>query len=329
MEKTSVGDKIKQLRTRKGLLQSDLADHLSVTNGAISNWETNRRLPSIEELKKICLFFDVPLDFFAEAPNFGFPEDHHHYQQLSKATSVTIRLQKPYCQACTYLLISAATLLLSGFLSGVVAIYLWFFAVFSIIVHVMTIQVQRNSRQEALSKTLQIEEGTRVAYLHPLDEDLMFKMKRTYARIIIFSFVMQIIFLITVYMMFSDLKFYLGIILMVFLTLAMFVFDYNRLFAFQDGQLMTKEVSYQDFHSGYRYLRFFVSVVMSIVSLLLVTAVFLLFEQTRELLFYRLIILGSIGVSFLFNYGLYVAMNKFKIGYEICLLDEHDQVTSI
>ncbi len=112
MNGITVGEKIKQLRTRKGLLQSDLADHLSVTNGAISNWETNRRLPSIEELKKICLFFDVPLDYFAESPNFEFSEEHVQYHRSPKMASVTIRHLGPCCEDCTYLIGAALMLFL-------------------------------------------------------------------------------------------------------------------------------------------------------------------------------------------------------------------------
>ncbi|MCF7932802.1 MAG: helix-turn-helix domain-containing protein [Acholeplasmataceae bacterium] len=64
-DKYSIGERIRTIRIQTQTKQRELARHLSVTNSTISNWENGRRLPSIEELKRIAIYFDISLDFFS------------------------------------------------------------------------------------------------------------------------------------------------------------------------------------------------------------------------------------------------------------------------
>ena len=48
-----IGKIISQLRNDKGLNQRELAIHLGVSNGAIGMWETGKRQPDLETIKKI------------------------------------------------------------------------------------------------------------------------------------------------------------------------------------------------------------------------------------------------------------------------------------
>ena len=61
------GDKLKQLRTLKGLSQEQLAKRMSITKSMVSAYENSVRLPSYDVLIKIALFFNVSMDYF-----FGF-----------------------------------------------------------------------------------------------------------------------------------------------------------------------------------------------------------------------------------------------------------------
>ncbi len=58
----TLGEKIKNLRTRNNLTQEELADRLFVTRTAVSKWETNRGYPDIANLKSIAELFGVSLD---------------------------------------------------------------------------------------------------------------------------------------------------------------------------------------------------------------------------------------------------------------------------
>ncbi len=55
-------EKLKELRTRRGLTQEELAQMLFVSRTAISKLESGRGYPSIDSLKAIAAYFSVSLD---------------------------------------------------------------------------------------------------------------------------------------------------------------------------------------------------------------------------------------------------------------------------
>lgn len=77
----SFGKKLKQLRTKAGLTQEELADKCGIKKQSISRYEKSVREPNIRTAKKIAEALDVPLEllaptsfdlqFFAEKPAQG------------------------------------------------------------------------------------------------------------------------------------------------------------------------------------------------------------------------------------------------------------------
>ena len=57
-----LGEKIKELRKNKGILQKELADRLSVGKSTVAMWETNKREPDIDTVMKISEILDVSVD---------------------------------------------------------------------------------------------------------------------------------------------------------------------------------------------------------------------------------------------------------------------------
>lgn len=55
----TIGDKIKLLRTEKGITQEALAKKLNVSRSAIAKWETNSGVPEVSNLKIISKLFDI------------------------------------------------------------------------------------------------------------------------------------------------------------------------------------------------------------------------------------------------------------------------------
>ena len=55
-------EKLKELRSSRGLTQEELAESLFVSRTAISKWESGRGYPSIDSLKEISSFFSVTID---------------------------------------------------------------------------------------------------------------------------------------------------------------------------------------------------------------------------------------------------------------------------
>ena len=58
-----VGDRIKELRTKMGLTQAELADKVGFTSQTVSNWESGSREPDISALAKLSSLFNVSLDY--------------------------------------------------------------------------------------------------------------------------------------------------------------------------------------------------------------------------------------------------------------------------
>lgn len=55
--------KLKELRAAKGITQVQLAQELSVSIGAVGNWEAGKRTPDHETMIKIAEHFNVSVDY--------------------------------------------------------------------------------------------------------------------------------------------------------------------------------------------------------------------------------------------------------------------------
>jgi len=56
-------ERLKELRKEKALSQKSLAAQLSVTIPTLSHWECGYQEPSLGDLVRICLFFNVSTDY--------------------------------------------------------------------------------------------------------------------------------------------------------------------------------------------------------------------------------------------------------------------------
>lgn len=62
IDSSLIGSRIKELRQKRGLTQSEFADILSVSFQAVSNWERGISPPDIENLLQIASYFDILVD---------------------------------------------------------------------------------------------------------------------------------------------------------------------------------------------------------------------------------------------------------------------------
>lgn len=58
-----LGERIKALRTEKGIIQQELADALCVAKSTVGMWESNKREPDIDTITKIANYFNCPVAF--------------------------------------------------------------------------------------------------------------------------------------------------------------------------------------------------------------------------------------------------------------------------
>lgn len=56
-------ERLKELREEKGLTLSQLAREIGVSHVAILRWENKTRIPTIESLKALAIFFNVSADY--------------------------------------------------------------------------------------------------------------------------------------------------------------------------------------------------------------------------------------------------------------------------
>ena len=75
------GDVIRKYRTRAKYNQRELAKLMGVNQNSICNWETDKRLPDAQTLRRLCMLLDIPLYEF-----FGMEDRHsglsEHEQRL-------------------------------------------------------------------------------------------------------------------------------------------------------------------------------------------------------------------------------------------------------
>lgn len=58
----TIGENIKKLCSLKGVKQANLAEHLNVSQGAVSNWIKGTNSIDIEKLAELCRYLGVSLD---------------------------------------------------------------------------------------------------------------------------------------------------------------------------------------------------------------------------------------------------------------------------
>lgn len=75
--KAAFGDKIRALRTAKGMTQPQLAELLGVTKNAVTNWEAGVSRPDLASIPPLCAHLGISADTF-----FGIP---HKDESLSKS----------------------------------------------------------------------------------------------------------------------------------------------------------------------------------------------------------------------------------------------------
>lgn len=63
MDRTKFSKRLKELRNEKHMTQADLADRLSLTKQAVSQWERGVREPNFDTLELIADFFNVDTDY--------------------------------------------------------------------------------------------------------------------------------------------------------------------------------------------------------------------------------------------------------------------------
>lgn len=63
-------NKFKEARTKRGLGQKEVAYKLGVTQPTISDWESGRKTPTLDNIKALAKLYGVSLDYLVNETNY-------------------------------------------------------------------------------------------------------------------------------------------------------------------------------------------------------------------------------------------------------------------
>ena len=90
MDYNDIGSIIASARKKKNLTQDELGSKLHLTRQAISNWETNKSLPDIGIILKLCEVLELDFNKFIRAANGSINAEDIIKDEKKKITKKTI-----------------------------------------------------------------------------------------------------------------------------------------------------------------------------------------------------------------------------------------------
>jgi repressor LexA len=96
-------DRLKKLRTERGLLQSDVAEFLNIKTNSYSQWETGKREPDYSSLLKLADYFQVSVDYL-----LGRSDDPEPEQKQKGPLLPTLAMNLRYYRLASHLSTSQA-----------------------------------------------------------------------------------------------------------------------------------------------------------------------------------------------------------------------------
>lgn len=82
MERQSIGDIIRENRSKQGLTQKELGEQLNVTDKAVSKWERNIARPDINTIPKLAQILEVPVAELLNLPDTANEESQMNNQSV-------------------------------------------------------------------------------------------------------------------------------------------------------------------------------------------------------------------------------------------------------
>lgn len=108
----NIGERIHDLRIKRNMSQSDLAEALGVSRQSISKWETNTSIPEINKLVDMGKLFGVSLDELVCGTECGNPSE----TQQAEVNGHTAHSQIPNSRMVGIILLIAAAVIFLVFL---------------------------------------------------------------------------------------------------------------------------------------------------------------------------------------------------------------------
>lgn len=107
------GEKLYELRTKKGLSQEQMAELLEVSRQSISKWESDKCFPEMNRVLFLSDYFDVSLDYLMRDLDKEEQSEKSDYHSMTVRESITYFITNltPKQQSMLYLVIIVALIL--------------------------------------------------------------------------------------------------------------------------------------------------------------------------------------------------------------------------
>lgn len=81
----TLGKRIKFLRKNENLTQDELAKAIDVSRATLASWETERREPDYETVKKLARYFNVTVDYLLGNSDYPLPPGRAAAKKIEQA----------------------------------------------------------------------------------------------------------------------------------------------------------------------------------------------------------------------------------------------------
>lgn len=112
----NLDEKLTRLRKKKGLTQSELAEHMKVSRQAVSRWEVGAAAPTTENLKSLSELYGVSLEYLLNDKEEEYIEKSVLLGEKTENIPKTPN-EKRYIKAAELILFTALVLALAVFIT--------------------------------------------------------------------------------------------------------------------------------------------------------------------------------------------------------------------
>jgi transcriptional regulator with XRE-family HTH domain len=243
MDSNMIGNKIKELRNRKGMTQIELANSLNVANTTISNWEKGRRLPSINELKRIASFFNVSLNTF-ELNHKKVNDDYERNAQVELNQTVDFRpVGFTIKSVDENLMIASIFLICLSNVMGPLMIAILLIGLFLFIWEIVNIVVHALKVKETNFKKILLPVDDDVKYIHESNREHITRVHKKINVIALTLIILNVVLYYVLLFLCAITSTFLIVVISIF-ALCTIILSFFRYRSFYKNTLIMKEVDY-------------------------------------------------------------------------------------
>ena len=153
----SIGEKLLELRKKKGLSQEEVAYQLNVTRQTISKWETDQSTPDFDKIAPLCELYEISADELLTGKintsevleNNTFEEEKVRKNNKAKGISASILI---YFLAVVWIMISIPVFFINPILASAIFLLICGIATYIMVYTCIVYKKKKTEVEEKVSK---------------------------------------------------------------------------------------------------------------------------------------------------------------------------------